>query len=246
MKVAIDTIPPFVMGFLRFVPAGLLLACAVALRQPAARSAGPPAREVRRRLDRRHAAAPRRHGPRGLGRADDPVRHRRAADRPDADVARDLRPGCSSASGCRAPAVVGIAVGLVGVAILAWPHRGVGDARPGRPARAPRLARAAGRWARCTRRGGPCCRRPPCSRAASRWSPAASRCWRSRRVTGELGGFDLAAVSTPSWAGLAYLLLVGSLVGYTTYAWLLDRGAAAAGRHLRLREPGRRRVPRRA
>jgi drug/metabolite transporter (DMT)-like permease len=40
-------------------------------------------------------------------------------------------------------------------------------------------------------------------------------------VTGELGTFDVAAVSAESWAGLLYLLLVGSLVGYTTFAWLL-------------------------
>lgn len=40
-------------------------------------------------------------------------------------------------------------------------------------------------------------------------------------LTGELAGFDLAAVSARSGLGLAYLVLVGSLVGYTTYVWLL-------------------------
>ncbi len=33
MKLAIDTVPPFVMGFLRFVPAGVLLAGGMALRE---------------------------------------------------------------------------------------------------------------------------------------------------------------------------------------------------------------------
>ncbi|MFE3449766.1 EamA family transporter [Nonomuraea sp. NPDC059194] len=33
--------------------------------------------------------------------------------------------------------------------------------------------------------------------------------------------FDLAAVSGRSWAGLAYLILVGSLVGFTSFVWLL-------------------------
>ncbi len=32
IKVAVETVPPFVMGFIRFVPAGILLAGVVALR----------------------------------------------------------------------------------------------------------------------------------------------------------------------------------------------------------------------
>lgn len=32
---------------------------------------------------------------------------------------------------------------------------------------------------------------------------------------------DLARVSGPSWAGLGYLILVGSLIGFTSYVWLL-------------------------
>ncbi|PYC78593.1 EamA family transporter [Streptomyces tateyamensis] len=40
---------------------------------------------------------------------------------------------------------------------------------------------------------------------------------------GEQHGLDLAAVSTRSWVALAYLVLVGSLVGFTAYAWLLQR-----------------------
>ncbi|MFF5210072.1 EamA family transporter [Streptosporangium sp. NPDC000396] len=39
------------------------------------------------------------------------------------------------------------------------------------------------------------------------------------RVVGE--SVDLTAVSGRSWAGLVYLILVGSLVGFTAYAWLL-------------------------
>jgi len=40
-------------------------------------------------------------------------------------------------------------------------------------------------------------------------------------LAGELATFDPAAVSTRSLAGLAYLTTVGSLVGFTTYVWLL-------------------------
>ena len=40
-------------------------------------------------------------------------------------------------------------------------------------------------------------------------------------LVGELRTFDLAAVSARSWLGLLYLTTVGSLVGFTTYVWLL-------------------------
>ncbi|MGA5700529.1 EamA family transporter [Peterkaempfera bronchialis] len=38
---------------------------------------------------------------------------------------------------------------------------------------------------------------------------------------GEQHGLDLAAVSTRSWLALAYLVVFGSLVAFTAYAWLL-------------------------
>ncbi|MET8624107.1 EamA family transporter [Kitasatospora sp. NPDC004669] len=38
---------------------------------------------------------------------------------------------------------------------------------------------------------------------------------------GEQHGFDLSAVSGRSWLALAYLVLFGSLLGFTAYAWLL-------------------------
>jgi drug/metabolite transporter (DMT)-like permease len=46
-------------------------------------------------------------------------------------------------------------------------------------------------------------------------------------LSGELAGFEPSAVSTTSLAGLAYLILVGSLVGYTTYVWILGRAPLA-------------------
>ena len=61
----------------------------------------------------------------------------------------------------------------------------------------------------------------PASRPASRCSPAAWRSSSAAVLTGELRGFDPAAVSATSWFGIAYLVVVGSLVGFTTYAWLL-------------------------
>ncbi len=38
---------------------------------------------------------------------------------------------------------------------------------------------------------------------------------------GEHQGLDLAEISTRSWLALAYLIVFGSLVGFTAYAWLL-------------------------
>ncbi|WP_137993038.1 EamA family transporter [Streptomyces vilmorinianum] len=41
-------------------------------------------------------------------------------------------------------------------------------------------------------------------------------------LRGEQHGLDLAAVSTRSWAALAYLIVFGSLLAFTAYAWLLQ------------------------
>ncbi|UQX02801.1 EamA family transporter [Streptomyces sp. RerS4] len=41
-------------------------------------------------------------------------------------------------------------------------------------------------------------------------------------LRGEHRGLDVGAFSTASWVALAYLVLVGSVVGFTAYAWLLQ------------------------
>ena len=46
-------------------------------------------------------------------------------------------------------------------------------------------------------------------------------------VTGELKGFDVSAVSTASWVGWIYLIVFGSLIGFTSYIWLLDKVSPA-------------------
>jgi drug/metabolite transporter (DMT)-like permease len=40
-------------------------------------------------------------------------------------------------------------------------------------------------------------------------------------VTGELNGFSFGQVSMRSWLGLAYLITIGSLVGFVSYGWLI-------------------------
>jgi drug/metabolite transporter (DMT)-like permease len=41
-------------------------------------------------------------------------------------------------------------------------------------------------------------------------------------LTGEFKGFSLVQVSTNSWIGLAYLIAFGSMIGFVSYAWLLQ------------------------
>jgi drug/metabolite transporter (DMT)-like permease len=40
-------------------------------------------------------------------------------------------------------------------------------------------------------------------------------------LRGEWGTFDIAAVSTRSWLAVVYLIIFGSLIGFTAYSWLL-------------------------
>lgn len=44
---------------------------------------------------------------------------------------------------------------------------------------------------------------------------------------GEWSRFDLAAVSGYSWLGFVYLVIFGSLIGFTAYSWLLKNAAPA-------------------
>jgi drug/metabolite transporter (DMT)-like permease len=46
-------------------------------------------------------------------------------------------------------------------------------------------------------------------------------------MTGELSGFDMHHVSRASVIGLAYLITFGSLLGFTSYIWLLDKVSPA-------------------
>lgn len=40
-------------------------------------------------------------------------------------------------------------------------------------------------------------------------------------LTGEWKAFHLASITPPSWLGLAYLVVIGSMMGFVAYAWLL-------------------------
>jgi drug/metabolite transporter (DMT)-like permease len=46
-------------------------------------------------------------------------------------------------------------------------------------------------------------------------------------LAGEFSGFDVHSVSRASAAGLLYLITFGSLLGFTSYIWLLDKVSPA-------------------
>ena len=219
IKLAIDTIPPFFMGFLRFVPAGLLLAGAIAIRHR--RSFRRPSR--RELIDTAIVGTALLLGGMGLvAWAEQSVPSGIAA------LLIALMPMWLAIFsrvlfGERLPALatVGIGLGLVGVAILAWPAGGVGDLDP---AGVLALLVSPIFWslgslyaARRAVLPGPALFVSGLEMIAGGLALLVAAV-----LTGELGAFDVKAVSPESWAGLACLLLVGSLVGYTTYAWLLS------------------------
>ena len=140
MKVAIDTLPPFVMG--RPVPARGPAPVA-GRRSPWHR--GRVARPTRPQVARRRRSSgrlllARRHRPRGLGRADDPHRHRRPAHRAGADVARDLRAGAVRRAGAAPRRRSGSPSGSWASRSSPGPSGGVGDLDPAGLAGAPRVA----------------------------------------------------------------------------------------------------------
>jgi drug/metabolite transporter (DMT)-like permease len=46
-------------------------------------------------------------------------------------------------------------------------------------------------------------------------------------LTGEWKTFNVTQVSVNSWLGLLYLIVFGSIVGFTAYSWLLKNAAPA-------------------
>ena len=219
IRIAVETIPPFTMGGIRFLIAGVLLATAVAIRHRAT-IRRPSGRQLR---DALIVAAFLLGG--GMGLVAWGEQH--SVPSGIAALLIGLMPMWIAVLsrvflGERLPpmAAVGIGVGLVGVAILAWPTGGVGDLPPASLAA---LVVSPICWSTGTIYA---------ARRADLPSPALFSTGLQMTfgglvllalgaLTGELATFDPAAVSTRSLAGLLYLITVGSLVGYTTYQWLL-------------------------
>lgn len=218
MKLAIDTVPPFVMGFLRFVPAGLLLAGGVALRDHG--TIGRPSAVHLR--DVTIVGACLLLGGTGLVAWGEQTIATGIAALLIGLVPMWLAVFGRILLGDRIPvlAAVGIAVGMVGVAILAWPAGDIGSLDP---AGLLALIVSPMFWSLGTlyaaRRA--VLPRPALFSTGLQMIAGGLAFLVAAVLTSQLAGFDPGAVSATSWFGIGYLIVVGSLVGFTTYAWLL-------------------------
>lgn len=218
IKVAVGTVPPFVMGFLRFVPAGLLLAGAVAIRH----------RDTIRRPTLRELRDTTIVGSLLLlGGTSMVAWGEQTVPSGIAALLIGLMPMWLAILGRalfgeRLPVLVvlGIGLGLLGVGILAWPMGGVGAIDPAGLAAlvvAPILW-AIGSLYSAKKAVLPA---PALFGTGLQMIAGGMVILVASILTGELGSFDIGAVSVSGWAGVAYLLVVGSLLGYSVYAWLL-------------------------
>lgn len=116
--------------------------------------------------------------------------------------------------------VAGLALGLGGVALLVGPGGGGAGALPVGPLLA--IVLAALLWAAGSvyagRTASP--ERPLVGVALQMLTGGALLCV-AAVFTGDFAAFDPAAVSGASLAALVYLVLIGSLVGFTAYVWTL-------------------------
>jgi drug/metabolite transporter (DMT)-like permease len=218
MKLAIDTIPPFVMGVFRFIPAGVIL-IGVVLARSRGRLARPSRRQV---VDAAIVGTLLLAGATALVAWSEQTIPIGVAAVIVALVPMWLaifdrvffRQPIGPLLG------LGIGIGLAGVAILAWPVGGAGDLDP-----AGLLAILASPilWATGTLYAARRAVLPGPALFASgiEMTAAGLALIVIAAATGEWATFDLTAISSTSWAGVAYLIVMGSIVGYSTFAWLI-------------------------
>ena len=218
IKVAVGSIPPFLMGALRFIPSGLVLACVIAFR----------ARATIRRptfIQLRDTAIVGTFlllGGMGMVAWGEQTVPSGIAALMIALMPMWLAVFGRTVFGDRLPLMgwLGVVIGIVGVAILAWPVGGVAALDPGGMRT---LIASPILWSVGTLYSAKKAIRPAPVLFATGLELVAGgfALLIAAAVTGEIGGFSWSAVSTDSWLGLGYLSVVGSLVGYTTFAWLL-------------------------
>lgn len=219
IKVAIETMPPFLMGGIRFVLAGVLLA-GVTVWLNRRTLVRPTLRQVR---DAGIVAALMMGGGMGL------VAWGEGHGVPSGIAALliGLVPMWLAIFsrvlvGERlAPVVgIGIGIGIAGVAILAWPTGEVGQLRPEGLAAliASPMCWSLGTVYAARKADLP---RPALLSTGIQMLLGGLVLFAMGIATGELGAWDAGAVSTRSIVALAYLVVIGSFVGYTTYQWLI-------------------------
>ena len=218
MKLAIESMLPFVMGVFRFIPAGVLLIAFVLIRHRG-QLRRPSLREVR---DAAIVGTLLLGGATALvGFAEQTIPIGVAA------VIVALVPMWLAIldrvffhQPIRPLLAAGIAIGLAGVAILTWPLGGAGDLDPVGLAAilvSPIL------WSIGTIYAARKAVLPAPALLASgiEMTAAGLALVLIAAVTGEWATFDIAAVTLTSWVGIGYLIVMGSVLGYSTFAWLI-------------------------
>lgn len=219
IAVAVESIPPFGMAAIRFLVAGAILLAVVALRRRPVRR--PTARELRDSLVVGALLAAGGNGLVSWGEQTVPSGI--------TALLVGLVPAWAAligrlAFGDRLPriVVVGIAVGFIGVAILAWP---AGGSLAFDPAGLAAVLAAPVLWAFGTVFAARRARLPADGLLASGLQMVLGGLVLLvlAGATGEGARFDPGELTATSLLALVYLTLAGSLLGYSTYAWLLRR-----------------------
>ncbi|MGH7481703.1 MAG: drug/metabolite exporter YedA [Longimicrobiales bacterium] len=127
--------------------------------------------------------------------------------------------------------LIGVAIGLAGVALLVGPDAfNSGDAAGAiHPVGAIVLVLASLSWAvgSLYSRGAPVPEGAPLLATAMQMLCGGALLILAGIVTGEPGAVDVAGISAKSALALLYLIVFGSLIGYTAYVWLLRVQPAA-------------------
>jgi drug/metabolite transporter (DMT)-like permease len=122
--------------------------------------------------------------------------------------------------------VLGIALGLIGVAVLVGPQELGEGSVPPLPALVLVLASVSWAWGSIYSRGAVKPSSPMMATALQMFSGGLLLTILGL-LTGELGELDLGSASMKSLLALLYLLLFGSIVGYSAYIWLLHHAQPA-------------------
>jgi drug/metabolite transporter (DMT)-like permease len=220
IAVAIETIPPFTMAAARFLLAGLVLVAIVVLRRPADLRR-PTLAEIRDSVIVGILLAAVGNGFVTLGEQTLPSG---IAALLIALVPVWLAILGRLVLGDRLPRLVvaGIVIGFGGVAILAWPA--AGSSASLEPVGLLLVLLAPIGWSSGSLFAARRARQPQPALLATGIQMIGGGVVLALMgvVTGEAGRVDVAAVSTESFVAFVYLTLIGSLVGYSTYAWLLS------------------------
>jgi drug/metabolite transporter (DMT)-like permease len=219
IRVAVETIPPFVMASVRFFIAGVIMLGAVGLIQR--RTFVRPTRAELR--DSFIVGALLLGG--GMGAV---AWGEQTVPSGIAALLITLMPVWVAVFGRaffgeRLPraAWIGVSFGLIGVAILVWPSIAIDGSLD--PAGVVALLISPISWAAGSVFASHTAKLPrdPFVTTGLQMLSGALVLGAASIVTGELAAFDPAAVTSESLVALAYLTLVGSLVAFTAYAWVL-------------------------